>query len=107
MLAAELLTTELPDDPFMRGEVHRYFPSEMRTAYLDEMDSHPLRREIIVTQIVNDMVNSRWHHVLSPAQPRDECHRRGAGQGAPRLSEHLRRRPADRTDQCARQPGPG
>ncbi|MEJ7706714.1 MAG: NAD-glutamate dehydrogenase domain-containing protein [Nocardioidaceae bacterium] len=35
VLAAELLTTDLPDDPFMRGEVHRYFPSEMRTAYLD------------------------------------------------------------------------
>jgi glutamate dehydrogenase len=29
----------------------------MRRDYVEQMDSHPLRREIIVTQVVNDLVN--------------------------------------------------
>jgi len=58
VLAAQLLASELPDDPFMRGALYRYFPSKMRKTYRTEMEAHPLRREIIVTQIVNDMVNS-------------------------------------------------
>jgi len=58
VLSVELLSTDLPDDPFMRGQLYRYFPSKMRTVYRAQMEEHPLRREIIVTQIVNDMINS-------------------------------------------------
>jgi glutamate dehydrogenase len=57
VLAAELLTTDLPDDRFLRGKLFGYFPGPMRQQYRVQMEAHPLRREIIVTQVVNDLVN--------------------------------------------------
>jgi len=57
VLAAELLESDIPDDPFLRGDLFSYFPTKMRQAYRAEMLSHPLRREIVVTQVVNGLVN--------------------------------------------------
>ncbi len=57
VLADELLSTELPDDPFLHTDLVGYFPEVMRKSYERHMERHPLRREIIVTQIVNDLVN--------------------------------------------------
>jgi glutamate dehydrogenase len=57
VLAEELLASELPDDPFLHTDLFEYFPSKMRQGYRPQMLAHPLRREIIVTQIVNDLVN--------------------------------------------------
>jgi len=68
VLADELLETDLPDDPFLRGDLFGYFPSKMRQHYRDQMEEHPLRREIIVTQIVNALVNGAgltYFHRLS------------------------------------------
>jgi glutamate dehydrogenase len=58
VLEHEVLASELPDDPFMRGKLFSYFPSAMQHGYRRQMDAHPLRREIITTQIVNDVVNT-------------------------------------------------
>ena len=57
VLAEELLTSELPDDPFLNADLFAYFPSKMQGDYRPQMLQHPLRREIIVTQVVNDLVN--------------------------------------------------
>ncbi|HYO41400.1 MAG TPA: NAD-glutamate dehydrogenase [Nocardioidaceae bacterium] len=57
VLADELVGTDLPDDPFLRTDLFSYFPQHMRQKYRDRMEQHPLRREIIVTSIVNDLVN--------------------------------------------------
>ncbi|MEZ5092125.1 NAD-glutamate dehydrogenase [Nocardioides sp.] len=57
VLAEELLGSDLPDDPFLHTDLFEYFPSKMRQTYRPQMLDHPLRREIIVTQIVNDLVN--------------------------------------------------
>ncbi len=57
VLAEELLDSTLPDDPFLRTDLFAYFPSRMRQGYRAQMIDHPLRREIIVTQVVNDLVN--------------------------------------------------
>ena len=68
VLADELLETDLPDDPFLRGDLFGYFPSEMRQQYRRQMEEHQLRREIVVTQIVNALVNGAgitYFHRLS------------------------------------------
>jgi glutamate dehydrogenase len=57
VLADELLDSDLPDDPFLADELYDYFPTTMRDQNRDQMDLHPLRREIIVTQVVNTMIN--------------------------------------------------
>ncbi|NYI06192.1 NAD-glutamate dehydrogenase [Allostreptomyces psammosilenae] len=56
--AEELLETSLPDDPYLRGALHDYFPTPLRERFADRIDAHPLRREIITTVLVNEMVNT-------------------------------------------------
>jgi glutamate dehydrogenase len=56
-LANGLLETALPDDPWFFGELRDYFPRQLQERYGDRMPSHPLRREIITTCLVNDLVN--------------------------------------------------
>ncbi|MFF0297518.1 NAD-glutamate dehydrogenase [Kitasatospora sp. NPDC004615] len=56
-LAEELLATDLPDDPYFRDVLHQYFPSALRARFAEQIDNHPLRREIITTLIVNDTIN--------------------------------------------------
>jgi glutamate dehydrogenase len=58
VLAEDLLASELPDDPFFRSELFAYFPAEMRQGYRGPMEQHQLRREIVVTQVVNQLVNN-------------------------------------------------
>jgi glutamate dehydrogenase len=68
VLADELLAGDLPDDPFLRGDLYSYFPTKMRQDYRAQMEQHPLRREIIVTQLVNQLVNNAgvtYFHRLS------------------------------------------
>ncbi|PVG81570.1 NAD-glutamate dehydrogenase [Nocardioides gansuensis] len=57
VLADELLASDLPDDPYLRDDLLAYFPSRMKPAHVEAMEAHPLRREIIVTQVVNDLIN--------------------------------------------------
>ncbi len=57
VLAQELVESDLPDDPFLRGELFSYFPTQLRQDFREAMAAHPLRRQIIVTQVVNNLVN--------------------------------------------------
>ena len=57
VLADELLASDLPDDPYLRVDLLAYFPPRMQADHVAAMEDHQLRREIIVTQVVNDLVN--------------------------------------------------
>src|SRR5581483_11478415 len=55
---AQVLDSPVPDDEYLRSVLTAYSPTPLRGAdYAGEMASHLLRREIITTEIVNDMVN--------------------------------------------------
>jgi glutamate dehydrogenase len=58
VLAEALLESDLPHDPFLRGDLYSYFPSKMRQVYRTQMEQHPLHREIVVTELVNQLVNN-------------------------------------------------
>ncbi len=53
----ELVVSDIADDPYLSGELARYFPQPLQRRYMDLMTEHPLRTEIIATQITNSMIN--------------------------------------------------
>lgn len=57
-VAEELLHTSLPDDPYLHGLLHTYFPKALREQFAEHIDHHPLHREITTTVLVNDTVNT-------------------------------------------------
>jgi glutamate dehydrogenase len=56
--AEDVLASSLPDDPYLRRVLDAYFPAPMRARFADRMDAHPLRREIITTSAVNEMIDT-------------------------------------------------
>jgi glutamate dehydrogenase len=56
-LEQELLASDLPEDPYLSSELARYFPTRLREEFGAQLQRHPLRREIIASRVVNDLVN--------------------------------------------------
>jgi glutamate dehydrogenase len=56
-LAEDLLASGLPDEEWYRGVLRRYFPPLLVERYGDRLQGHALRREIVTTSVVNDMIN--------------------------------------------------
>jgi glutamate dehydrogenase len=54
----EVLASSLPDDPHLRATLTGYFPAPLREAFADRMTAHQLRREIVTTSVVNEMVDT-------------------------------------------------
>jgi glutamate dehydrogenase len=57
-VAEELLHTSLPDDAYLRSLLHAYFPTALHEKFSEQIDNHPLHREIVTTVLVNDTVNT-------------------------------------------------
>ena len=56
-LMSRLLRSDLPDDPATAGYLRNYFPAAALAAAGEEsLDHHRLRREIIASQLTNDLV---------------------------------------------------
>jgi glutamate dehydrogenase len=54
---AELLESDLPEDPYLAHDLERYFPSPLPERYSQQMREHRLRREIIATVVANQLVD--------------------------------------------------
>jgi glutamate dehydrogenase len=57
-LKDELLSTDLPDQEVFASRLPRYFPSPLRDRFGPAIRSHQLRREIVTTMVVNDLVDT-------------------------------------------------
>jgi glutamate dehydrogenase len=57
-IAAALLATDLPDDPWLARDLRRYFPDPVVARFGHLLGEHPLRRELIATLSANQVVNS-------------------------------------------------
>ena len=56
-LKETLINSTLPDEAHLSDEITKVFPKQITTKYRAELKNHRLRREIISTQVANDMVN--------------------------------------------------
>ncbi len=56
-LYEELLSSNIPEDPFLSEGLTRHFPKRLAQHYCQQMYEHRLKREIISTHITNSMVN--------------------------------------------------
>ncbi|MDO4784195.1 MAG: NAD-glutamate dehydrogenase [Propionibacteriaceae bacterium] len=58
-LTDALLSSDLPEDPFIAARLQEYFPALVRDRFPEDVQHHRLRREIITTVAVNRFVNSQ------------------------------------------------
>jgi glutamate dehydrogenase len=56
-LAGALNASDLADDPWFKQTLRNYFPTRLSERFDADLDTHPLRREIISTVVANDMIN--------------------------------------------------
>ncbi|GGN90889.1 glutamate dehydrogenase [Nocardia rhizosphaerihabitans] len=56
-LKADLLETDLPDSVYFARRLPMYFPTPLRERFGAEIKKHRLRREIVTTMIVNEVVD--------------------------------------------------
>jgi len=54
----EVLASDLPSDPYLHTTLVDYFPAPLRARFGEQMSGHRLRREIITTSVVNEMVDT-------------------------------------------------
>ena len=54
----DVLTASLPDDQYLHRVLDSYFPAPLQARFADRMEAHPLRREIITTSVVNEMIDT-------------------------------------------------
>ncbi|MDQ4062435.1 MAG: NAD-glutamate dehydrogenase, partial [Actinomycetota bacterium] len=56
-LYKDLLASDALEDPYLSGELERYFPTPLRERFREQMREHRLHREITATHVANSMVN--------------------------------------------------
>ncbi|RUR55337.1 NAD-glutamate dehydrogenase [Vreelandella populi] len=56
-LKGDLINSDVPDDTYVHRHLERLFPSVLTERYQTEMYEHRLKREIVATQVANDLVD--------------------------------------------------
>lgn len=57
-LKEEMLETELPEQDVFASRLPLYFPKPLRERFTPEIRTHQLRREIVTTMLINDLVDT-------------------------------------------------
>ncbi|MEE6178539.1 NAD-glutamate dehydrogenase [Mycobacterium sp. 050134] len=57
-LKEEMLGTELPEQDVFASRIPLYFPTPLRERFTPEIRTHQLRREIVTTMLINDLVDT-------------------------------------------------
>ena len=57
-LKDDILASDLPDQEVFAARLPSYFPTPLQSRFTPEIRNHQLRREIITTMLVNDMVDT-------------------------------------------------
>ncbi|MGE2818207.1 NAD-glutamate dehydrogenase [Mycobacterium heidelbergense] len=57
-LKEEMLTTELTEQDVFASRLPEYFPKPLRERFAPEIRTHQLRREIVTTMLINDLVDT-------------------------------------------------
>jgi glutamate dehydrogenase len=57
VVAARLLESDLPDDPATVEQLVHYLPDQLRERFGEAMAHHPLRRELVATELTNRLVD--------------------------------------------------
>jgi glutamate dehydrogenase len=52
-----LIHSNVPEDPYLSGELIRYFPAPVQRRFGKRLKRHRLRREIVATAITNSLIN--------------------------------------------------
>ncbi|MEJ5946171.1 NAD-glutamate dehydrogenase [Pseudokineococcus basanitobsidens] len=56
-LSADVLASAVPDEPWAQEMLRDYFPAALVERFADRLEDHPLRRQVVTTCLVNDLVN--------------------------------------------------
>lgn len=57
LLKEAILASDVPEDAYLKQFLFSYFPTILQERFSKEMQSHPLKREIIATKVSNIIVN--------------------------------------------------
>ncbi|RWA16155.1 NAD-glutamate dehydrogenase [Mycolicibacterium brumae] len=57
-LKDDVLATELPDQEVFATRLPEYFPTQLRERFGEDIRKHQLRREIVTTMLVNDVIDT-------------------------------------------------
>ena len=57
LLQTRLLESDVPEDPWLAKYLYTAFPKRLAKRFSKQLNEHRLRREIITTQLSNDLVN--------------------------------------------------
>jgi glutamate dehydrogenase len=63
-----LLSSDVPEDPYLSAELVRYFPAPVQESFPRAITHHRLRREIIATATTNSLVNRMGPTFVARAQ---------------------------------------
>ena len=103
-LDAQIVASDLPDNPYFSGELVAYFPRAAASRFPQELANHRLRREIIATSLANRIVNLAGPVFVASDERSVERAGRARGTRLCRSRRRVQPRRVEKPDRYARRP---